>query len=137
MATRILIADDDVSIRCLLRRLLEEHSDWQVCGEAANGHDAVLRVEDLDPDVVILDLAMPKMNGFQAAREISARFPRVPMLLLTVQEISSELATEARRAGFSGAVTKSTGAEIVGGVEVLLRERRLFALSPTDLPAHN
>jgi len=104
-AIRILIADDDVSIRRLLRRLLKAHSDWQVCGEAVNGHDAVLRVVDLDPDVVILDLAMPQMNGLQAAQEISARYPLVPMLLLTVQEISMELAKEAQSAGFSGAVT--------------------------------
>jgi len=123
MATRILIADDDVSIRRLLRRLLEDYSDWQVCGEAVNGHDAVLKVVDLDPDVVILDLAMPQMNGLQAAQEISALHPHVPMLLLTVQEVSSELMKQAHRAGFREAVTKSTGTEVVKGVETLLRER--------------
>jgi DNA-binding NarL/FixJ family response regulator len=127
MATRILIADDDDSIRLLLRRLLEEHADWQVCGEAANGHEAIARAADLDPDVVILDLAMPHMNGFQAAQEICMRRPHVPMLLLTVQEVSAELAREAQRVGFRGAVSKSRGTEVVLGVEALLQEKSFFA----------
>jgi len=135
MATRILIADDDVSIRCLLRRLLEEHVDWQVCGEAVNGHDAVLKAVSFDPDIVILDLAMPQMNGLQAAHEISARYPRLPMLLLTVQEVSSELVKQAQKAGFRGAVSKSTGTEVVEGVEALLHERSWFKLPLSKLTA--
>jgi DNA-binding NarL/FixJ family response regulator len=134
MTTRILIADDDVSIRRLLCRILEEHSDWQVCGAVANGQNAVMRVADLNPDVVILDLAMPQMNGLQAAQEISARFPLLPLLLLTVQEVSSELMKAAQKAGFSGAVSKSTGAEVVKAVEALLRERSFFTLSRSGLP---
>jgi len=136
MATRILIADDDVSIRQLLCRLLQEHSGWQVCGVAANGHDAVLGVAGLSPDVVILDLAMPEMNGLQAAQEISARYPLLPMLLLTVQELHPELAKAAQRAGFRGAVSKNKGTEVVDGVEALLHEGSFFAWSPSDLSAH-
>ena len=136
MATRILIADDDVSIRRLLCRLLAEHSGWQVCGAAANGRDAVLGVAELNPDVVILDLAMPEMNGLQAAQEISARYPLLPILLLTVQQVHPELARAAQRAGFAGAVSKNTGTEVVEGVEALLHERSFFPLSPTDLSAH-
>ena len=132
MATRILIADDDTSIRRLLRRLLEEHSGWLVCGEAVNGRDAVLKVRDLNPDVVILDLAMPQMNGLQAAQEIFSSYPLMPMLLLTVQEVSTELAKEARRVGFQGAVSKNTGTEVVEGIETLLHEQQFFKLSPTN-----
>jgi DNA-binding NarL/FixJ family response regulator len=128
MTTRILIADDDVSIRRLLRRLLEEHPDWQVCDEAVNGHDAVLKAATLEPDIVILDLAMPQMNGLQAAHEISASHPHLPMLLLTVQEVSLELVNQAKKAGFRGAVSKSTGTEVVEGVEALLHERSCFKL---------
>jgi DNA-binding NarL/FixJ family response regulator len=135
MATRILIADDDVSIRQLLCRLLQEHSGWQVCGAVANGLEAVLRVADLNPDVVILDLAMPEMNGLQAAQEISARYPLLPMLLLTVQDVHPELAKAAQKAGFGGAVSKNTGIEVVKGVEALLHEGSFFTLSASDLSA--
>lgn len=67
MATRILIADDDSTIRLLLRRLLEaKQPDWQVCGEASNGVEAIEGVEQFEPDIVVMDLAMPVMNGLQA-----------------------------------------------------------------------
>ena len=64
---RILIADDDPTIRLLLRRLLEKQQEWQVCGEASNGLEAIEGVEQLAPDIVVMDLAMPIMNGLQAA----------------------------------------------------------------------
>ena len=126
MPTRILIADDDDSIRKLLRRLLEENPDWQICGEARNGTDAIAQVQQLTPDIAILDLAMPQMNGLDAARMIRETAPTLPMLLLTVQDVSAELATEAIKAGFSGAVSKSTGYEVVQGIETLLRRRPFF-----------
>ncbi len=69
MPVRILVADDDSTIRKLLKRLLEDHPQWEVCGEAVDGLDAVAKTEELAPDVVILDLGMPRMNGLQAARE--------------------------------------------------------------------
>ena len=81
MAVRTLIADDDLTIRILLRRLLERHSDWRVCGEAVNGVEAVEKVKVFTPDLAILDLGMPMMNGVQAAREIARTNPRLPMLL--------------------------------------------------------
>ncbi len=60
---RILIADDDASIRRLLRRLIENHADWTVCGDALDGQDAIGKAAQLTPDVIVLDLAMPQMNG--------------------------------------------------------------------------
>ena len=125
MPTRILIADDDASIRGLLRRILEEHPGWQVCGEAANGRDAIQKTEQLTPDVVVIDLAMPQMNGLQAGQEIF-KSTHLPMLLLTVQDVSPELAQEARKAGFQGALSKSRGVEVVNGIETLLREENFF-----------
>src|SRR5579859_6575788 len=83
MPVRILIADDDAAIRRLLRRLIETHGGWTVCADARDGHEAVDKTEALRPDVVILDLAMPDMNGLQAAREISRNHPDLPMLLFT------------------------------------------------------
>ena len=126
MAVRVLIADDDAAIRRLLRRLIESHAGWTVCGDASNGHDAVGKATKLNPDVIVLDLAMPEMNGLQAAREISRRVPQVPMLLLTVQQVSKELTREAAHAGFKGAISKSTGSEVVKAIEVLLQHENFF-----------
>jgi DNA-binding NarL/FixJ family response regulator len=126
MAIRILIADDDASIRRLLRRLIESHADWTVCGDALDGQDAIGKAAQLTPDIVVLDLAMPQMNGLQAAREISRKRPELPMLLLTVQNVSKELTREAAHAGFRGAVSKSTGSEVVRGIEMLLKHQSFF-----------
>jgi DNA-binding NarL/FixJ family response regulator len=119
MAVRILIADDDAAIRRLLRRLIESHADWSICGDAQDGQEAVGKASELD-------LAMPLMNGFQAAREISRNLPKIPMLLLTVQQLSRELTTEAVHAGFKGAVSKNTGSEVVRAIEVLLDHQNFF-----------
>ncbi len=126
MSVRILIADDDAAIRRLLRRLIENHTDWNVCGDAQDGQDAVAKAGQLGPDIIVLDLAMPQMNGLQAAREISRNLPDVPMLLLTVQQVSKELTAEAAHAGFKGAVSKNTGSEVVRAIESLLQHRNFF-----------
>ena len=130
MAVRVLIADDDASIRRLLRRLIESHADWTVCGDAEDGQQAITKATELGPDVVVLDLAMPQMNGLQAAREISRNLPGIPMLLLTVQQVSQELTKEALHAGFKGAVSKNTGSEVVRAIETLLGHQSFFQ------PAH-
>lgn len=122
MPTRILIADDDSTIRMLLRRLLERHSDWQVCSEAVNGVDAIEKVALAAPDLAILDLGMPVMNGMQAAQRISKANPGLPMLLISVQQVSDQLVQAARHAGFRGAITKGRGLEVVQGVEALLND---------------
>jgi two-component system nitrate/nitrite response regulator NarL len=123
---RILIADDDPHIRLLLRRLLEKQQDWQVCGEASNGVEAIEGVDHLAPDIVVMDLAMPVMNGLQAAPQIMRTHPKLPMLLISVQEVSKQLAWEARNAGYRGAVTKSGGDEVLKGIEALLRHDMFF-----------
>lgn len=128
MGIRILIADDDATIRHLLRRMLEERPGWEVCGEAANGNDAVVQTEQLAPDLAIIDLAMPDKNGIEATREIFAHSPLTTMLLLTVQEVSAELARAAREAGFRGAVTKASGSEVVIAVETLLGKGTFFVV---------
>lgn len=132
MSVRILIADDDASIRRLLRRLIESHENWTVCGDAKDGEDAVLKAAQLGPDLMVLDLAMPTMNGLQAARHISRTNPELPMLLLTVQQVSQELVSEALHAGFKGAVSKSTGSEVVRAIEVLLGHQSFFQSAQKD-----
>jgi DNA-binding NarL/FixJ family response regulator len=133
MAIRILIADDDGAIRRLLRRLIENHADWTVCGDAVDGPEAVAKAAQLCPDIVVLDLAMPQMNGLQAAREISRNQPEIPLLLLTVQQVSKELTREAAHAGFKGAVSKNTGSEVVRAIEILLKRENFFQPVHTDV----
>ena len=69
--TKILIADDNALIRGGLMRLLQTHDDWQVCGEARDGNEAVDKSRELVPDVVVLDFLMPGLNGIEAAKRIS------------------------------------------------------------------
>ncbi len=134
MAIRILIADDDAAIRRLLRRLIETRGDWTVCADACDGQEAVEKTDLLKPDVVVLDLAMPDMNGLQAAREISRTHPDVPLLLLTVQQVSKELRYEALNAGCRGALSKNTGSEVVHAIEVLLNNQNFFQPIRNDVP---
>jgi DNA-binding NarL/FixJ family response regulator len=136
MAVRILIADDDAAIRRLLRRLLESHAQWNVCGDACNGNEAISKAAELTPDIIVMDLAMPQCNGLQAAREIARTAPDTPMLLLTVQQVSGELTKEAVHAGFKGAVSKNTGSEVVRAVESLLNRQRFFEPVRSDAYRH-
>lgn len=106
---RILIAADDPTIRMLIRRLLEDQPSWQICGDASNGSEAVERAARLAPDLGILDLAMPDMNGIQAAQEISKIFPAIPMLLVSVRQVSAQLAEAARQAGFRARLPSRVG----------------------------
>jgi len=136
MPIRILVVDDHTAIRRLLRRVLQEqHPDWEVCGEAANGAEALERFRERTPDLIILDLAMPKMNGLQAAREIVKIRPKTLMLLLTVQQVSTQLRDEATKAGFRGAVSKNTGTEVVKGLEALLRNETYFSSDGPNVAA--
>jgi DNA-binding NarL/FixJ family response regulator len=134
MSVRILIADDDAAIRRLLRRLIETHGGWTVCADARDGHEAVEKTEKLKPDMVVLDLAMPDMNGLQAAREISRNNPELPLLLFTVQQVSKELSFQALNAGCRGALSKNTGSEIVHAIEVLLNHQNFFQPIHSDAP---
>jgi DNA-binding NarL/FixJ family response regulator len=128
MPIRILIADDDKTIRLLLRRILESHELWEICADASDGKDAIEKAAQLHPDLIVLDLAMPVMNGLQAAERLSKEFPNTPLLLISVQQITNQLEQTARRAGFKGAVTKSSGAEVLTAVEALLRSESFFAI---------
>jgi DNA-binding NarL/FixJ family response regulator len=79
MAIRILIADDEVLLRQALRSLIESHEGWEVCGEAEDGDEAVAKAAVLSPDAIILDLAMPRMDGFEVARHIRKAAPIYPL----------------------------------------------------------
>lgn len=118
--SRLLIADDHLTVRTMLRILLESHEGWHVCAEAENGLEAVSKAVELKPDLVILDLAMPQMDGLRAARQISAVLPTVPILMHTMHN-SSELELEAKKAGVRKVVNKTgSGDELFAAIEELL-----------------
>lgn len=106
MGRTILIVDDSPLIRRSVRSCIERNTDWVVCGEAENGKVAVEKVQQLHPEVVILDLQMPVMNGLEAARQITRIAPAAIMLMLTLYD-SGQLAQEARAAGFRQILPKS------------------------------
>ena len=86
MAIRFLLADDDAGFRATLRQLLERRVEAQVLGEAGNGEEAIQLTNNLRPDVVLMDLAMPRMNGLEATRQLKARWPDLAVIVLTVHD---------------------------------------------------
>ena len=120
-----MIVDDSPLVRQRLRDLLQQHPHWEVCGEAANGQDAITRARELSPDIIVLDFLMPGMNGMQAAREIGKLIPDVPILMFTTH-LSRQLVEEARNVGIRGAVAKSDARYVVDGLEALLRHESYF-----------
>ena len=102
---RILIAEDNERFRTFLRTLLERHDDWSVCGVAQNGDEAVQKAIDLKPDVILLDIEMPKLDGLSACRLIREKVPKSEILILTVYQ-SLELARIAAEFGAWGYVSK-------------------------------
>ena len=123
MPLRILVADDHAVVRRGVRALLESRTNWQVCGEAATGREAVEQVKRLDPDIVLLDLSMPELNGLDATRRILRDSPRTQVLVLTMHH-SEELAHQLMQAGAKGYVLKSDAdRELIAAVESLQRRR--------------
>jgi DNA-binding NarL/FixJ family response regulator len=104
----VLIVDDSALIRRSLRSCLEQDPDWRVCGEAEDGKVAVERVKELHPDIVILDLQMPEMDGLAAARQITAIAPETRMVMFTMYS-DGQLLKAARAAGIKDVVSKSEG----------------------------
>lgn len=99
---RILIADDNPMVR---RGLIEHNQEWDVCGEAMNGREAIEQARALHSDVLLLDLVMPEMNGFDIAREVAKVEPKVQILLCTVQ-LSTYVVREAKGSGSAGRCRK-------------------------------
>jgi DNA-binding NarL/FixJ family response regulator len=118
---RILLADDHEVSRRGLKALLEAHAGWQVVGEAANGREAVDLARELRPDVVVLDISMPELNGLDALPRILDVAPRAEILVLTMHE-SEEMAELVLSAGARGYVLKSdAGSDLVAAVDTLAR----------------
>jgi len=116
---QILLVDDSDVIRVATRHFLERQPGFAVCGEAVDGQDAVEKAQELHPDLIILDLAMPRMNGLEAARELRAMMPAVPIILFTwyADAVQAEDATEA---GINVIVSKTNPAALQKHINNLL-----------------
>ncbi|HUO14701.1 MAG TPA: response regulator transcription factor [Verrucomicrobiae bacterium] len=132
MATRILLVDDHPIVREGLKTVLQRRPGWQVVGEASNGIEALEKAEDLRPDVVVLDITMPKMNGLEVCRLVKQRMPQVEVLMVT-QHDSPQMMREALSAGAKGYVVKSNAArDLVEAIEVVSRHEVFTALARLD-----
>jgi DNA-binding NarL/FixJ family response regulator len=123
---RILVADDHEAVRKGVCAILSFRADVEVCGEAENGKDAIEKAIELRPELIILDITMPVLSGFEAAREIRKTLPNVAILILSMHE-SNQLIEEAKKIGVQGYVTKNqVGATLLQAVDTLLRKETFF-----------
>jgi DNA-binding NarL/FixJ family response regulator len=122
---RILIVDDHEALRAGVRTVLESRG-IEVCGEAANGQEALAKALQLLPDLVILDITMPVLDGFSAAREINKRLPGVGILLLSMHE-SASMVNVAKSSGARGYVAKSEGiGRLLRAVDAIAHNKTFF-----------
>lgn len=120
---RVLIADDHELVRRGLRSLLGSRPGWEICGEAADGMEAVDKTKQLKPDILLLDVTMPRLNGLDAARIISEEVPQTQILILS-QHDTEEMSASALQAGARGFVSKADVAEaLFASMEVIVSSR--------------
>ena len=132
MPLRILVVDDHAVVRRGVRALLESHAGWEVCGEATNGRDAVEETLRLRPDIVVMDLSLPGLNGLDATRRILQDAPGTEVLVLTMHH-SEELARDALQAGARGYVLKRDADEdLIAAVESLRQHKPFLTGAVTE-----
>lgn len=124
---KILIVDDHELIRDGIAARLGKHPGWTICGEACNGRDAIAKVRELQPDVAVIDVSMPGLNGIEATRQICKERPETQVLILTMQE-SEGVVRDALAAGARGFVLKSDASRLLeAGVESLAAGAPFFS----------
>jgi DNA-binding NarL/FixJ family response regulator len=134
---RILIADDHDLMRRGLKSLLESRPGWSICGEANTGREAVAKAEELRPDIVIIDITMPELNGVEAARRIVKVSPNTEVLVLSVH-YSDQLIRDILDAGVRGYIVKSdSDRDLVIAVETLANHKPFFTPRATELILSN
>ena len=136
-ATRILLVDDHDVVRQGIRALLEHHSGWEICGEAGSGRVGVEMARTLTPDIVILDIGLPDLNGVDAARHIRQALPHTEVLVLTMHE-SEALMHQALQAGVRGYVLKSNASrELLNALEALRQHKPYLTPQVADIVLHS
>jgi len=134
---RILIADDHDLVRRGVKALLQSHAGWQICGEAITGREAVSKAEELKPDIIILDISMPDLNGVEAARRIRKVSSNTEVLILSMH-YSDQLIREIVDAGVRGYIVKSdSDRDLIIAVETLAKHRPFFTPLATEVILSN
>ncbi|MGA2844398.1 MAG: response regulator transcription factor [Candidatus Acidiferrales bacterium] len=134
---RILVADDHDLMRRGIKALLQSHAGWEVCGEAHTGREAVAKAEELKPDVVILDISMPDLNGVDAAKRIRKSSPDTEVLILSVH-YSDQLIRDILEAGVRGYIVKSdSDRDLIIAVETLANHKPFFTPRATEVMLTN
>lgn len=128
MKTRVLIADDHEVVRQGLLRILAGVADMEVVAECTTGREAVARAAELNPDIAIIDIGMPELNGLEATRQILQRHPRTEVLILTIHE-NEQLVQEVLAAGAKGYLLKSDASKDLLGAIAALRQHKPFFTS--------
>lgn len=125
-APRVLIVDDQESICKALRHLLSTKTNFQLCGEAHNGYEAVQKAVELEPEVILMDISMPGLDGLEATRRIVKTHPNIEVLIFTQHE-TFQAAKAARDAGARGCLSKMDAAShLVAALETVRRHRPFF-----------
>ena len=134
---RILVADDHDLMRRGIKALLQSRAGWEVCGEAHTGREAVTKAEELKPDVVILDISMPDLNGVDAAKRIRKVSPDTEVLILSVH-YSDQLIRDILEAGVRGYIVKSdSDRDLIIAVETLANHKPFFTPRATEVMLTN
>ena len=124
---RVLLGDDHTVLRQGLRKILEDRRDWRVVAEAGNGRDAVREAIELNPDVAVLDIGMPLLNGIEATRQIIRRAPTVRILILSMHSDQAYV-TQAVQAGARGYLLKeSAGSELIAAIAAVVAGKSFFS----------
>jgi two-component system response regulator NreC len=124
---RILLGDDHTLVRQGLRKILEEIADWQVIAEASDGRDAVQKTLSLEPEVAILDIGMPLLNGIEATRQITRRLPQLRVLILSMHSDEAYI-IQALKAGAHGYMLKdSADTDLIRGVSAIAGGKSFFS----------
>jgi DNA-binding NarL/FixJ family response regulator len=130
---RILLADDHDIVRWGVQRILEQQAGWQICGEAGDGREAIRLTEQLHPDIVIIDIGMPELNGFEATRQIKRRVPETEVLVFSAAEDRHSVHA-AFESGARGYLMKSDIARhLVHAVESLAQHRPFFTPKVSEI----
>jgi len=130
--SRILIADDHALVRRGLKALLEDHPDWEVCGEASGGQEAIDKAKELRPDLIIMDISMPGLDGLEATRQIRLMAPEIEVLIVTMHG-SREMMQAARRAGARGYIVKSASFDrLADALQTVRRHEAHFPRVPDE-----
>jgi DNA-binding NarL/FixJ family response regulator len=132
-ALRIVIADDHELVRKGLRSVLDAQTGWTICGEAANGREAVELARQMKPDVMVMDVTMPELNGLEATRQILKDRPKTEVLILTVHE-SEQLVGEVLAAGARGYILKGDTARLlVAAIESIAQHKPFFTGTASEV----